>query len=66
MKVSLCEKFLHLEFFWSVFSRIWAKYGEIPSIYPYSVQMQEKIDQKIFEYGNFSYNGWGQKSTEKL
>ena len=28
MKVSLCEKFLHSEFFWSVFSRIWAKHRD--------------------------------------
>ena len=32
-------------FFWSVFSRIRTEYGEIPSISPYSVRMQENADQ---------------------
>ena len=31
------------------------RYGvSLPSISPYSVQMREKTDQKIFEYGHFS------------
>ena len=33
--------------FWSVFSRIRTKYGEIRSISPYSVRMRENTDQKI-------------------
>ena len=33
-------------FFWSVFFRIWTEYGEIWSISPYSVRMQENTDQK--------------------
>ena len=33
-------------FFWSVFSRIRAEYGEIRSISPYSVRMRENIGQK--------------------
>ena len=28
-------------FFWSVFSRIWAEYGDLRSKSPYSVQMRE-------------------------
>ena len=44
----------YLEFFWSVFSRIRTEYGEIQSISPYSVQMQENTDQKNSEYGQFS------------
>ena len=42
------------EFFWSVFSHIWAKYGEILRIFPYSVQMRENTDQKSSECGHFS------------
>ena len=37
-------------FFWSVFSRIWTKYGKIQSISPYSVRMRENIDQKKTPY----------------
>ena len=33
-------------FFWSVFSRIWTKYGKIQSISPYSVHMRENTNQK--------------------
>ena len=50
----LREKCPHLEFSWSVFLRIWTKYENIRSIYPYSVQMRENTDQKNFEYGHFS------------
>ena len=37
-------------FFWSVFSRIWTKYGEIRSISPYSVRIRENSDQKKTPY----------------
>ena len=40
--------------FWSVFSRIRAKYGEINSISSYSIQKRENKDQKNSEYGHFS------------
>ena len=39
---------------WSVFSRIWSEYVEIRSISSYSLQMQEKVDQKNSEYEHFS------------
>ena len=42
------------ELFWSVFSRIWTEYGEIRSIFQYSVGMQENTDQNNSEYGHFS------------
>ena len=42
------------EFIWSVFSRIWTKYGEILRISPCSVQMREKIDQRNSKYRHFS------------
>ena len=48
--VPLSEKCPHSEFFWSVFSRIRAEYGEILRISPGSVQMRENADQKNSEY----------------
>ena len=48
------EKCPHSVFFWSVFSRIPTEYWEIRSISPYSVRMQENMDQKNSEYGHFS------------
>ena len=50
---SLREKCPHLEFFWSLFSRIWTEYGEIGSISPYSVRMWGNADQENSEYGHF-------------
>ena len=35
-------------------SRIWTEYGEIRSIYQYSVQIWENDDQNNSEYGHFS------------
>ena len=55
---SLREKCPYSGFFWSVFSRIWTKYGDIRSISPYSVQMRENTDQKNPEYGHFSRSGF--------
>ena len=48
--ISLREKWTYSEFFWSVFSSIWSQY----SISPYSVQIQEHMCQKHFEYLHFS------------
>ena len=47
-----CYKYRYLEFFWSLFSRIWTEYGEVLFISLYSVQMRENTDQK--NYGYFS------------
>ena len=52
--VSLREKCPCLEFFLSVFSRIWTEYIEIFRISPYSIRMRKKTDQKNIEYGRFS------------
>ena len=42
------EKFsVNSEFFWSVFSRIWTKYGKIR-------EMRENTDQKNSKYGQLS------------
>ena len=43
---------INFEFLWSVFSRIWAKYGDLLRKSPYSVQMWENTDQKnsLFEH----------------
>ena len=43
---ALYEKCQYSGFFWFVLSRIWIEYGEIRSISPYSLQMQENTDQK--------------------
>ena len=53
-KFPLCEKCPYSEFFWSVFSLIRTEYGEIRSIFPYSVRMRENTDQKNSKYGHFS------------
>ena len=41
------------ELFWSAFSRIWTKYGDILRISPNSVQMRENTDQGNSEYEHF-------------
>ena len=38
------EKSLHLEFLWSVVSRIWTEYGDLQGKSPYSVQMRENTN----------------------
>ena len=53
LSMSLREKCLHSEFFWSIFSPNAGKYGP-ESLCPYSVQMRENTDQKNSEYGHFS------------
>ena len=60
---SLREKCPYSEFFWSVFCRIRTEYGEIRSIYLYSVWMGKNKDQKNSEYGHFScpYSVWMRK-----
>ena len=46
------ERFsVNSEFFLSVFSRIWTKYGEILCISLYSARMRENPDQKNSKYG---------------
>ena len=54
VSLSLHGKCPQSEFFWSLFSRIRTKYGEILPNSPYSVQMRENTDQKNSEYGHFS------------
>ena len=44
--LALHEKCSYLEIFQSVFSRIWAKYGDLQSKSPYSVPMREKWTRK--------------------
>ena len=48
--LSLREKCPYSEFFCSVYSSIRTEYREIQSGSPYSVQMQENMDQKNSEY----------------
>ena len=52
-KLPLHEKSPYSEFFWSVFSRIRTKYGEIQSMSPYLVRLRENTNQKNSEYGRF-------------
>ena len=54
MTHELRKKCPNSELFWSAFSRIRTEYGEVRSISPYSVRMQENADQNNFEYGHFS------------
>ena len=53
-KISLREKCPYSELFWSVFSLIRTKYGEIRSISPYAVRMRENADQNNAKYRQFS------------
>ena len=53
LTLSLRKKCLYLEFFWSVFSRIWTEYGEIRSISPYAVRMRENTDRKTANTDSF-------------
>ena len=52
-KVTLRERCPNLEFFWSIFSRIRTKCGEILCISLHAVQMHENADQKNCKYGHF-------------
>ena len=45
------------ELFWFAFSHIRTEYGEIRSIYPYSVRLQEDTYQNNSVYGQFSRIG---------
>ena len=56
--LSLCKKCLHWELFRSAFSRIWSEYGEIATIFPYSVRMRENADQNNSKYGHFLRSGF--------
>ena len=51
---TLRKKCPYSELFRSVFSHIRTQYGEIKSIFPYSVRMQENTDKNNSEYGHFS------------
>ena len=51
---ALCKKCPYSELFCSVFPRIRTEYGEIRSIFPYSVRMRKNTDQSNSEYGHFS------------
>ena len=53
LEYALREKCPHSVFFWSVFSRIRTKYGEIPSVSLYSVRMRENTYHNNSEYGHF-------------
>ena len=55
-QMSLHEKCLCSEFFWSLFSGFWIEYGKMLPTYPYSIQMRENTDQKNSDYGHFSRN----------
>ena len=56
--LSLREKCLYSELFWSVFSRIRTEHEEILRMSPYSVRMQENTDQNNFEYRHFLRSVW--------
>ena len=50
-----CVKSVQIRnFFWSIFFCIWTEYGDLLCKYPYSVRIQENMDQKNFIFGYFS------------
>ena len=51
----LYKKWPYSEFFWSAFSWIRTKYGNLQSKSPYSVRMRENADQRNSEYEYFSH-----------
>ena len=54
LKASHCvKKCPYSELLWFIFSRIETKYGQIRSISPYLVLMQENTDQNNSKYGHF-------------
>ena len=53
-RIHCVERRPYPEFFWSVYSLIRTKYGQIRSIPTYSVRIRENTDQKISKYGHFS------------
>ena len=58
-----CMKSVQMQsFFWSAFSRIRAKYGDLLRKSPYSVRMREKMDQKISVFKHLSHSG---RNTDK-
>ena len=63
---SLREKCPYLELFWSVFSRIRTKYGEIRNISPYSVPMRGNTEQNSSEYGHFLRSDCSNKIVSEL
>ena len=46
----LCKKCPYSELFWSAFSYIRTEYGEIRSIFPYSVRVRKNTDQNKSVY----------------
>ena len=59
---SLHKKCWYSELFWSIFSRIRTEYGGLLHISPYSIQMQENMDQKNSGYRPFSHSGCDQNN----
>ena len=51
------EKCSYSELFWSGFSRIWTKYGEVLRVSLYSVRMWENTDHNNSKYKNFLHSG---------
>ena len=49
-----CVKCTRIQFFWSIFSRIWIEYVEIWSISQYWVHIRENTGPKNFQYEQFS------------
>ena len=51
--ITLRQKCLHSQFFWSIFSLIRNEYGEMWNISRYSAQMRRNTDQENSEHGQF-------------
>ena len=65
LRRTLRKKCPSSELFWSAFSRIRTKYGEILRISPYPVRMRENADHHNFEYGHFSRSRNDQKNESR-
>ena len=59
--LKLREKYSNTQFFWSVFSSIRTKYGDLRRTCPYLVQILENTDHKNSVFGHFSDSGYVQK-----
>ena len=63
---ALRKKCPYSELFWFAFYRIQTEYGEIPSIYRYSVRMQKNADQSNSKYKHFLRSDEKSYSSPKI
>ena len=54
ISLTLREKYPYLELFWSIFSRIWTEYGEIPSILGPGLIGPVRLTQSLYFFYGWS------------